>query len=432
LSRPAQYGCHNHSLQGLTTQQDSTSEPTTVDQNVVGPAKTYPSSKSTSTSESKQHPESEEPKSSGETEKHSQNTTSSPPPPLLPFGDQLSQFAEYIRVLERRLTALEGKKEAVAEPSIPEDRLPAVPELRYMLWDEYKKGKGEKTPRNHSAIDLLTEESVRYNTQGPRRILNVAPQTEGKTSLDVELPERIRINSVTIQAILQKETNKMALRMIENYPFVMLRPFKTLIYMENELKASLKRLETKWGTPTNEGEGPAEPKQQTSNDSEGVSSSDKFNQVDSKSEGKPPTTTPVAAEQETSEQVAGSSSVSPNKEWLTDSKEAMNDMRCLIKFMDEYLTPYRQSFRDGSRITIRYEDLWLLIRPGDLLWAEEKNVPQKVWRAGQVTGGSQCYSPTEKEPQVEKVDPGIFRYSLFKVEGDYVEYNGRVRSLVSA
>ena len=110
----------------------------------------------------------------------------------------------------------------------------------------------------------------------------------------------------------------------------------------------------------------------------------------------------------------------------------MNDMRCLIKFMDEYLTPYRQSFRDGSRITIRYEDLWLLIRPGDLLWAEEKNVPQKVWRAGQVTGGSQCYSPTEKEPQVEKVDPGIFRYSLFKVEGDYVEYNGRVRSLVSA
>lgn len=76
-----------------------------------------------------------------------------------------------------------------------------------------------------------------------------------------------------------------------------------------------------------------------------------------------------------------------------DSQEAMNDLRCLIRFMDEYIKPVRDQLQQPSQRTIRFSELWHLFQPGQLIYVRDRDVSQKVWRVLHTSGGRRYLRP---------------------------------------
>ena len=50
---------------------------------------------------------------------------------------------------------------------------------------------------------------------------------------------------------------------------------------------------------------------------------------------------------------------------MSNSPEALRDLHCLIRFMDEELTLVLRKLKDPSNSRIHFRDLWHLFKPGD-------------------------------------------------------------------
>lgn len=57
------------------------------------------------------------------------------------------------------------------------------------------------------------------------------------------------------------------------------------------------------------------------------------------------------------------------QEDLTNSVEALRDLRCLIEFMDNELQPVVDRFKSTATKKVHFSDLWHIFKPGDLLYA---------------------------------------------------------------
>ena len=55
----------------------------------------------------------------------------------------------------------------------------------------------------------------------------------------------------------------------------------------------------------------------------------------------------------------------PEQEEMSNSLGALRDLHCLIRFMDEELTPVLRNLKDPSNSRIYFRDLWHLFKPGD-------------------------------------------------------------------
>ena len=208
------------------------------------------------------------------------------------------------------------------------------------------------------------------------------------------------------------------------YPIVMLRPFKSLIYHEIRIREIFQRLVTKWGSadkgncteqpvePTvtsyvgkntvpavsegDIGSIPAEseagsklgavPSHLVGSDDHTVSPADetatRFTRIYSSSTAKSLQSLPsisnnsiernaiMEAEEHSIKPENGSeSSGDEEAEDLADSLEALRDLRCLIEFIDVELRPVADSYRNMTSQKIPFCDLWHLFKPGDLVHA---------------------------------------------------------------
>lgn len=54
---------------------------------------------------------------------------------------------------------------------------------------------------------------------------------------------------------------------------------------------------------------------------------------------------------------------------IGDSVEALKDMRCYIEFVNKELLPFQKKFDGTTPRRVRFDDLWLLFKVGDLVWA---------------------------------------------------------------
>lgn len=306
-------------------------------------------------------------------------------------------------------------------------RLPAIPQLHYVEWSEFKnKLAGED---QIYAIEVLIggakyyhqrSEEERKNKQKLKDRSNDPDQAIIDHRKSASLPERIRINSKPLILIMNQTdpTNRS-----EN-PIVMLRPFKPLMYHEVRIREVFQRLSEKWGTmdlealtdrlgkhtvgkESGDSPGPAvldEAIASISAESEdqdkGKTAPDRLpnsehvivmspdatvtgrHSINSPSTAKPPQSSlPIAnksteqsatMESEKSSPKAVSESKNPHKEEtedLTDSLEAFRDLRCLIELIDVELKPVADSYRDMTRQKIPFCDMWLLFKPGDLLYS---------------------------------------------------------------
>jgi hypothetical protein len=296
------------------------------------------------------------------------------------------------------------------KPELSEPQIRPVPKLRLVDWTGFKNVCLED--RKVYAIEVLmgpakfywqrhSEKARRrqFGMDGVDRIYadgSYELTTEQLRKAQKEVPERIRVNSRHVLSILSDIMSED----LELKPTVFLRPYKPFVLYEAEIRQWLKDLEAKWGA-------------------EDVSTHDKHSEDDAASK-------PAKVEQgsldpkedggtskpgDTSKNV--SLAAKPEEEEnLSDSLEALQHLRCLVEFLNEYVTPVVERCRSPTTTKIHFRDLWYLFHPGnevvysqDLDSADQGNVklfsdsettvyqgnagkgPQTMWKVLQVNQG---------------------------------------------
>ena len=288
--------------------------------------------------------------------------------------ENVADYIQYIQRMEKRVTSLEatvrkatGIEDKLRKAETPTERLPVIPELRRVSWNEFKnRTKDDKTIY---AVEALVGEAKYYYQQAQeRKTVAKLPSIHG-ISEQRDPVLRIRVNSTLIISILADILDADW----ELEPTVFLYPFKLLARHETNIRETLKRLESTWDS----GESGLVHK-----DSENASSP-VVEEVTARAKSKerpikpdvkdntPVVQTLGTTVEETSSKSEGetamdrSSSKGSKPDDIADSPEAMKDLRCLVQFMDEELTPVIQKVNNPLASRIHFRDLWHLFKPGD-------------------------------------------------------------------
>ncbi|KAF2801361.1 P-loop containing nucleoside triphosphate hydrolase protein [Mytilinidion resinicola] len=224
------------------------------------------------------------------------------------------------------------------------------------------------------------------------------------------MPERIRINSHPLLAILSHIASKdWSLR-----PRVFLQPFKMFVHYDKQIRDYLKDLEGKWADPKR-------PIRRVVESMEAQSNGRDDNQAKF----------PKASQ---SRDTAAYDLAN-----LLDSREALLDLRCLVRFMDRYLAPVLRRFDNASLKKIEFEDLWYLFKPGDGVYAPapkvntiammgDRTAPEKsrrsnryqtAWRVLHVSGGRSPLTADEETKPLMESRPHDFTMICY-----YLDFNG--------
>lgn len=171
-----------------------------------------------------------------------------------------------------------------------------IPKLNYQTWDEFHSHDNNPTL---SSIDILLSRPTEFEKRTDNGAKSITESAE--------LPERIRINSESIIQFLSKLRPQSQSKCS---PIIMFRPYKTLIFFDQEIRRSAMELE---------GETKSTPRRE------------------------PGSTSP------------------------SDSEAAVqrSQLSCLIQFMDTHLSARMTFLQSPECNSIFFSDLWLLYQPGD-------------------------------------------------------------------
>jgi hypothetical protein len=193
-------------------------------------------------------------------------------------------------------------------------------------------------PEDIFAIDVLEGDPViafQYLGWRARQSLErTGPVTKKKqlTPGQGPLPERIRINSRHILKVLEKiDRDKLG---DEDGPLVMIRPYKALVYYEDQIRKTYQDLKKKHRSPA---EGP-----------EGDT---------------------MASEEGEKDEYAGKDKSKPaddeGEDPLTSSAVALEQLKVLVHFLDTDIKEKIAYVRSDQCQRVSFTDIWYLFRPGD-------------------------------------------------------------------
>ncbi|PGH23026.1 hypothetical protein AJ80_02941 [Polytolypa hystricis UAMH7299] len=213
-------------------------------------------------------------------------------------------------------------------------------------------------------------------------------------------------------------------------PRTFIRPFKVFIYFQPRMKETLAKLEKMW-----------EGKEDVPDTALDRKAAVEDGKVDNKV-------------------VYNSSELdSEEREFQTDAaqkpamynRETLEAMRCYVNFFDNEVIPLYTMFDDGSRTKIRFEELWLLFRIGELVYASQNSdvrprrgrdnnrdslLPQStiVWKVYTLNSPPDYREypsfQTKRKPRAanneddEDDDEFSRGLSAFRVFGYYIDYDG--------
>jgi hypothetical protein len=310
--------------------------------------------------------------------------------------DYAELMEDRMRRVEKRLAALEAEGNVEPEnndedtQSVTSEKSPVVPRVNPVPWANFKLDLS-LTPQEICAIDVLVEEPIiiRKSDRLGRPIASVAPglpkqeaslalESEGQEKKEASassttrvsaFPERIRINSIPIIRILEKIHG--ATLTDDDSPVLIYRPFRPLVFYETEIRDWLDNLKVRWG--------------------------------------------------EEEPTVQGSQSLEHDAQLDTsESQQAFMDLRCLVGFLDEYISPRVQFIRGNNCQKIFFEDVWHLFRPGDIVMTSANR--RQAYQVYKVTGPQ--HRPTIVDAGRPTV-PGWVRPNPVRIYCVYIDYDGR-------
>lgn len=355
------------------------------------------------------------------------------PPPLeeriKEAPKRLKQYRDYIKLMEDRISSVEGRlarfeaegkkatEEAMLSLADPAKRR-TIPKLNRVKWREFK----PLTPHSEVyAIDVLVGEPVIHFRKPSKRgkkgtdlaaVLwdevavsslesandqdTVPPSSEGHG----QLAERIRINSLPLLRVLGKiHDNPIT---TSDAPVLMFRPYRALMYYEEEIREWLKKLESKFATSS-------------SNNTENLESGklekgkEKSDSTAPKMDIQSPDTTRDSGDDDFPEH--------------TGTQEALDHLRCLIEFMDTDIKQRVNQLQESSNQKIFFSDIWHLFKPGDEVLDSDQ---RQAYRVVQITGIRHHSSYANMKD---------WRYSTWEtrvvIHCIYMDFNGKLLGPVS-
>ncbi|KAK6440344.1 hypothetical protein LTR95_003425 [Oleoguttula sp. CCFEE 5521] len=322
---------------------------------------------------------------------------------------------------------------AVAQPGASKDDKPkhkTRPVLNHMDWTEWEASRWPARPKDdYAAIDILCEEPRPWST-GQYRFVNaakeygagtVAPSAiggdaqvngDGITANVKPLPPRIRINSsAVVQLLVDAICEEMYSIDDESKPLVISRPYKVLTVKEQEIRDLLAEQEKSLADRTS-----SEPPSGEAEDSQ-LAGDDATDAADPMDPALPASAIPDVTIPNRSDWSAFS---------LTELKRAVDDLKVLVEFIDDYLNPVR-NFLASDATAVSYGDLWHLFQPGTLVYLRDSSVPQKVYRVIQANGGRPYYHDLDAYPSGPRYEERVRRdplYSTFVIDCHCLDFDG--------
>ncbi|KAL7927007.1 hypothetical protein ACQKWADRAFT_279274 [Trichoderma austrokoningii] len=329
---------------------------------------------------------------------------------------------------------------------------PKIPEIRKVNFENFKnRFQGEDEP--DYAVDVLmagsglqgqirrerairrSEETARVRKSfyslydaGADRRKKIDPLDKVKRekrnellSTDTEI-QRIRVQSQPILGHLTSLLNDTESR---STPRTFMRPFKALVYFQPKMKEILATLEEKWAD--------YEELDEHSDSADTASEeAEVIVEIDSKNDTDVEAKSDEEGDEDDKDDVESLASVDSNVDedfdGLMDSPEALRDMRCYVKFIDDEIMPLYKRFEGSTAEKVKFDDLWSLFRVGDLVYmpaaVEAGGRYHEVWRIYKI----QAPQPETSYPKngwgfFDEFDD-IDDQNKFKISAYYVDYDG--------
>ncbi|KAK4079966.1 hypothetical protein Trihar35433_1071 [Trichoderma harzianum] len=284
-------------------------------------------------------------------------------------------------------------------------------EVSPMDWSSFKfQGHHGDQNRDHFIIEVLTEEpSITYDGYNNPWFMRYAEKSqnpaisaggkEQKVSSWAEIannvtrgkqlvPERIRIRSQSIIKIFNNIFKNKAKDYRMNSALVMIRPFRALVYYNQEIREKYAQLKEKFGNGEVLLEQPkhSEDQEETKSGAEGneASEDDEF----------------------------------------TNSLTAYQHMSCLIDFMDNTIQAKINYLSETQPRTISFNHLWYLFKPGDDVVAQGR---RQAYRVISITSTGHKVTPPWRAWRKDESEPAA-HITLFCV---YIDFDGKQLGPVS-
>ena len=311
----------------------------------------------------------------------------------------------------------------------------AKPELKRMSWEEWRKtglGKGDGTREHHSAIDILCEEPQPRWALGRSTLTKASRSSDSATTEsgqnvqnkeDGLLPHRIRINSVPAKRILDSLCDDQLAFRNDTDPLIIFRPYKILIHKKDEIKAKMHELEQRYTDRLNMNES-ATCSTDLDRDRSGTSSREQsYSDTNIKEDDKnDEENADFLAKREFPQGMIFFTDTDWNILTFSEIKEAVDDFRCLVRFIDEIVQPARNYLRSQPP-TVHFSNIWHLFPAGCLIYCRQSSTPQKIWRVIQATGGRRYMSRPDRTSAADTSD-WTTRYSDFTLDCYYLDFDG--------
>jgi hypothetical protein len=248
------------------------------------------------------------------------------------------------------------------EPDEEPKRKPAIPEYRKVNFEGFKNRFSED--EGIYAIDVLVADGDLENDIRREMLTRRAKARSGKRGGrggggegegQVHIPkasiqpkeggwiQRVRVQSHPIIYHLSKAAGE---SWPTSTPVTFHSPFKVLIYFHDQMKTALSELESRWAHEERQ-----QPMQQV--DEEGVNEKKQADEVREHDDD------------DDDDDSNDEEAIDP----IGDSVEALKDMRCYIEFVNKELLPLQKKFDGTKPRRVRFDELWLLFKVGDLVWA---------------------------------------------------------------
>ncbi|KAE8326056.1 hypothetical protein BDV39DRAFT_206441 [Aspergillus sergii] len=304
----------------------------------------------------------------------------------------------------------DGKKETTPKPDEAWNQikdLPKIASVRMMAFNEFKNRHGADEGRHiievFRAGPTSNEEINRLRRDGNRASRPLS-DTESPDPNETWI-QRVRIQSEPILENIQNVTNASGWDVAR--PWTFLRPFDCFAFFQDKLKDKLQMLERQWGNAER-----LYLERQESGQAAGVGTGDK--KMTLLEDGDEP---------------------NDEKDQRTRDREeegviALRHMRCYVEFVDKEILPLWDRFTDSSQRKVRFRDLMMLFRYGDILYSpsdageskdpqlsssETKSMHQTAWRLDDTT------VPRMQDGDLEDLG-SVSQY--FEINCSYIDHDG--------
>ncbi|KAK9413232.1 hypothetical protein SUNI508_02431 [Seiridium unicorne] len=271
----------------------------------------------------------------------------------------------------------------VDKPEYAIEVLMAAPNLQAQIRREQGLRRKEDAARLRESWMHSYGYTTRYESQ-PKKAAEERAKREKRSDASQVSGSQIQRVRIQSQPVLGHLTSLLNESYKRSAPRTFVRPFKALVYFQPKMKAILSTLEEKWGDVEDlddvSGKGTDTPEDVDvierpagSTGSFPAEENGEGNQVIEEDD-----------DDDDNESVQSVDSNAEDIDTVMDSTEALRDMRCYVDFVDKEIMPLYNQFDGKTATKVKFDDLWALFRPGDLLYmpaaGESGGRYHEVWR----------------------------------------------------